>query len=123
MLTFQCELGYMPQEQVTSTCLHNSSLVPIPHCEGTIQWIICFMHVIDLVNINMCAVIDCGAPSTNTGVDIEPFNDTRLNAVITFHCQDRDSSLMAVCRSNGEWVPSPTSFKCKNGILGELASC
>ena len=34
MLTFQCDTGYMPQEEVTSTCLSNSSWVPIPECEG-----------------------------------------------------------------------------------------
>ena len=34
MLTFQCDTGYMPQEEVTSTCLPNSSWVPIPECEG-----------------------------------------------------------------------------------------
>ena len=70
-----------------------------------------------------CAVIDCGAPLANAGVDIEFFNDTKLNAVITFHCEDRgenrDSSLMAVCKSNGEWIPSPASYECKNGTLGD----
>ena len=35
MLTFQCDTGYMPQEEVTSTCLSNSSWVPTPECEGT----------------------------------------------------------------------------------------
>ena len=30
MLTFQCDTGYMPQEEVTSTCLSNSSWVPTP---------------------------------------------------------------------------------------------
>ena len=34
MLTFQCDTGYMPQKEVTSTCLSNSSWVPIPECEG-----------------------------------------------------------------------------------------
>ena len=34
MLTFQCDTGYMPQEEVTSTCLSNSSWVPAPECEG-----------------------------------------------------------------------------------------
>ena len=34
MLTFQCDTGYMPQEEVTSTCLSNSSWVPTPQCEG-----------------------------------------------------------------------------------------
>ena len=34
MLTFQCDTGYMPQEEVTSTCLPNSSWGPTPECEG-----------------------------------------------------------------------------------------
>ena len=35
MLTFQCDTGYMPQEEVTSTCLSNSSWVPgAPECES-----------------------------------------------------------------------------------------
>ena len=32
MLTFQCNAGYIPQEQMTSTCLENGSWVPIPQC-------------------------------------------------------------------------------------------
>ena len=32
MLTFQCNTGYIPHEQVTSTCLENGSWVPIPQC-------------------------------------------------------------------------------------------
>ena len=32
MLTFQCDNGYMPQEEVTSTCLPNSSWVPVMEC-------------------------------------------------------------------------------------------
>ena len=32
MLTFQCDTGYMPEEEVTSTCLSNSSWVPLPEC-------------------------------------------------------------------------------------------
>ena len=34
MLTFQCDTGYMPQEEVTSTCLSNRSWVPLPECES-----------------------------------------------------------------------------------------
>ena len=36
MLTFQCETGYMPQEEVTSICLSNSSWIPTPECRGTL---------------------------------------------------------------------------------------
>ena len=34
MLTFQCDTGYMPQEELTLTCLSNSSWVPTPECQG-----------------------------------------------------------------------------------------
>ena len=32
MLTFQCDTGYMPQKEVTSTCLSNSSWIPVMEC-------------------------------------------------------------------------------------------
>ena len=31
-LTFQCNTGYLPHEQVTSTCMANGTWVPIPQC-------------------------------------------------------------------------------------------
>ena len=31
-LTFQCNTGYLPQEQVISTCMANGTWVPIPQC-------------------------------------------------------------------------------------------
>ena len=62
-------------------------------------------------------MIDCGPPSANAGVDIEDFNDTELNAVIAFQCEQSDISMMAVCWSNREWILSPASFKCINGML------
>ena len=34
MLAFQCDTGYTPQEEVTSTCMSNSSWIPTPECEG-----------------------------------------------------------------------------------------
>ena len=34
MLAFQCDAGYMPQEEVTSTCLSNRSWIPKPECES-----------------------------------------------------------------------------------------
>ena len=67
-------------------------------------------------------MIDCGPPSTNAGVDIVPFNDTRLTAVIAFQCEEGGIPMTAVCGSNGEWVPNPASFKCVNGMLGKASS-
>ena len=40
MLTFQCDTGYMPLGDGTSTCLSNSSWVPAPEC-NTIDAGIC----------------------------------------------------------------------------------
>ena len=68
-------------------------------------------------------VIDCGAPIVGDGgVVIRPYNNTKFNAMITFQCDTKDipTVIMAVCGSNGEWVPSPSSFVCQNGTLGTL---
>ena len=63
---------------------------------------------------------DCGSPVGGSGVVIEPFNDTKFDAVITFHCQENVHP--AVCGSNGEWFPSPASLKC--GVSSEpLSNC
>ena len=53
MLTFQCDTGYMPQEEVTSTCLSNRSWVPIPECQG--------MHVREYlyITIKLLNVVTC----------------------------------------------------------------
>ena len=53
-------------------------------------------------------VTDCGAPFNDSGVIIEPFNDTILGSLITFRC---DNSMSAVCGSSGEWSPNPASSK------------
>ena len=40
-MTFQCDNGYMPQEEVTSTCLSNGNWVPIPECQGMcVSWLV-----------------------------------------------------------------------------------
>ena len=64
------------------------------------------------------SAIDCGAPS-DYGVDVEPFNDTKLDAVIVFHCGERGSAMTATCSADGEWDPNPAVFQCVNGILGK----
>ena len=68
------------------------------------------------------SVIDCGAPF-GYGVVIEPFNDTKLDAVIMFHCEESDTALRtAICRADGEWDPNPAVFECVNGISSKLKS-
>ena len=73
--------------------------------------------------ITCLEVIDCGAPIVGDGgVVTRPYNNTKFNAVITFHCEanlrDVPTVMMAVCGSNAEWVPNPSSFVCRNGTLG-----
>ena len=63
-------------------------------------------------------MIDCGPPIAGNGVVIEPFNDTRFDAVITFHCGGSIIPVVAVCGDNGEWTPNPLPFICSNGTLG-----
>ena len=65
--------------------------------------------------------VDCGVPSVGIGgVVTGPYNNTKFNTVITFHCElsNTSSVLMTVCGSNGEWFPNPSSFECQNGTLG-----
>ena len=59
-------------------------------------------------------VVDCGtlAPS---GFIIEPFNNTKFGALITFHCEENKNSMTAVCGSDGEWIPNPEQIECVNG--------
>ena len=73
--------------------------------------------------ITCLEAIDCGAPIVGDGgVVTRPYNNTKFNAVITFHCEGRNISsvVMAICGSNGEWVPSPSSFQCQNGTLSSF---
>ena len=63
-------------------------------------------------------LLDCGVPFAATRVTIESFNDTRLDSVITFHCDGSDTTMTAVCTANGDWVPNPASFKCGDESLG-----
>ena len=111
MLIFQCDPGYMPREELSSTCLSNSSWYPFPECEG-ISNCDSSMYIIIVITIN--AVIDCGAPP-DYGFVVESFNDTKLDAVITFHCEESDTALTAICRTDGEWDPNPVVFVCVNG--------
>ena len=31
-LTYRCDTGYLPHEQMVSTCMSNGSWIPTPHC-------------------------------------------------------------------------------------------
>ena len=64
---------------------------------------------------------DCGDLIVGDGgVVIRSYNNTKFNAVIIFYCETSLDIPTAVCGSNEEWVPSPSSFVCQNGTLGTL---
>ena len=68
-------------------------------------------------SLNTCMVIlltatDCGAPFGASGVTIDPFNNTKFGALITFHSEESSNSMTAVCGSDGEWFPNPASLVC-----------
>ena len=110
-MTFQCDTGYMPQEEVISTCLSNSSWVPSPECEG-----MCILRLVgSVILIYFISVVDCGVPHHANRVVIDPFNNTKFGALITFHCEESNNSMTAVCGSDGEWIPDLSSYECDNG--------
>ena len=116
MLTFQCDTGYMPQEEVTSTCLPNSSWIPVMECISICDIAQESFNVVSYnVIISTHAVVDCYAPITTTEVIFEPFNYTKLGALITFHCEESSHTVTTVCGNNGEWFPNPASHKCGKG--------
>ena len=58
-------------------------------------------------------MVDCYAPLSTTEVIImEPFNYTKLGALITFHCEESNNSMTAVCSIDEEWIPNPNSYNC-----------
>ena len=66
--------------------------------------------------------LDCGAPLAASGVDFEHFTNTKLGAMITYHCEESDTLFTAVCGSDGEWEPDPASLNCEKKIPGGLAT-
>ena len=115
MLTFQCDAGYMPQNEMTSTCLSKEHWVPIPECKGIIKFLVLFKsrHFCTIFTL----VIDCGIPFGAPGVVIEPSNNTFLDALISFQCEESNTTMTAVCGNNGQWAPNPMSLKCGTGRL------
>ena len=58
-------------------------------------------------------MVDCGAPVAASGVIIDLFNNTKFGALITFHCEEDNNTLItSLCSSNGEWIPNLDSFEC-----------
>ena len=58
-------------------------------------------------------MVDCGVPVSANRVIIDPFNNTKFGALITFHCEKNKDSMTAVCGSDGEWIPNPASLVCE----------
>ena len=58
--------------------------------------------------------VNCSAPSTASGVEIEPYSKTTEGAVIHFSCVGSER-IMAVCGSAGRWNPDPGVFHCPTG--------
>ena len=67
-------------------------------------------------------MVDCGSPMGGVGVVIEPHNDTKLDTVIIFHCQQSDDLMMAVCGINGKWIPTLTALNCVDASGNYLSS-
>ena len=63
-------------------------------------------------------MVDCSPPLAASGVIIEPFNNTKFGALITFHCEESDYSMSTVCGSDGEWIPDPASLDCPTAAPG-----
>ena len=57
-------------------------------------------------------MIDCGVPISANQVIIDSFNNTKFGDLITFHCEESNNSMTAVCGSDVEWVPNPASLVC-----------
>ena len=68
---------------------------------------------------SILTVIDCGAPFSPSGVIIDPFNNTKFGALITFHCVEINDSITAECGTDGEWEPDLISYNCEKGIYCE----
>ena len=66
-----------------------------------------------LLCFSILTAIDCGSPQfCASGVIIDPFNNTKFGALITFHCEVGEILISSLCSSNGEWIPYPNSFEC-----------
>ena len=124
LLIFHCDTGYIPHKQTTSTCLENGSWVPIPQCVLAGMYIQC-MSIDSVIMLKFCCgmhVLDCGSPSVPSGVVIEPFNSSQLDAIITFHCDEGlipHTIMKAVCGSTGVWNPNPAFHLCVNQSSGK----
>ena len=67
----------------------------------------------------LCTAVDCGNPLPASEIFIEPFDATKFGSLITFHCEESNNSMTAVCGSDGEWEPDLTSYNCRNSMYCE----
>ena len=69
-----------------------------------------------MIKYSLLVVVDCN-PRNSTGIIIDPFNNTKFGAFITFHCEESNNSITAECGSDGEWDPDLSFYNCGKGIL------
>ena len=67
--------------------------------------------------------MNCGVPSSATGVIVDPYESTSEGSMITYHCDDGlvpNRTITAICMSNGQWHPNPISHTCQLPSAGDV---
>ena len=67
--------------------------------------------------------MDCGVPSSATGVIVDPYESIIEGSIITYHCDDGlvpNRTITATCMSNGQWHPNPISHTCQLPSAGDV---
>ena len=67
--------------------------------------------------------MDCGVPSSVTGVIVNPYESTIVGSMITYHCDAGlvpNRTITATCMSNGQWHPNPISHTCQLSYTGDV---
>ena len=78
------------------------------------------------INTQHPTIVNCSAPSSASGVVIEPYSNTTEGAVIYYKCaMDQgyfpndflhNERMTSVCGINGKWNPDPAKYLCFKGI-------
>ena len=67
--------------------------------------------------------MDCGVPSSASGVIVDPYENIIEGSIITYHCDDGlvpNRTITATCMSNGQWHPNPISHTCQLPSAGDV---
>ena len=106
-ITYYCQPGLVPSEQMVATCTFDCTWSPDP-AELT-----CALGNLHSVSI----LTDCGIPAVTSSIVIltnYPYTTTEGSA-ISFHCVDNvtlNYTVTLVCTNEGKWDPIPTDFIC-----------